>query len=137
MEDDWCDIAPNYSAARVNYSGVTGAQTGYCESMLNEFWTGAKPYFSMVYSEDVFRVRTRSTWKSKHLFYIFLMYIHSYPTKDRFSIPQYSFIYLSYFNDALCLKVCRCPQNTTCIRNEVQRFLQNCYAASEELEWGY
>ena len=91
MEDDWCDIAPNYSAARVDYNGVTGAQTGYCESMLNEFWAGAKPYFSMVYYEDMFRVRTRCTWKSKHLFYIFLVYI---PIQQKTGLPHAIFIFL-------------------------------------------
>ena len=35
-EDKWGDIAVNDPARRANYSGVTGAQTGYCTDTLDE-----------------------------------------------------------------------------------------------------
>jgi len=40
-EDKWGDIAVNDPARRANYSGVTGAQTGYCTDTLDELWASA------------------------------------------------------------------------------------------------
>mmetsp|Transcript_52285 Transcript_52285/g.119278 ORF Transcript_52285/g.119278 Transcript_52285/m.119278 type:complete len:325 (-) Transcript_52285:538-1512(-) len=82
-EDKWGDIAVNDPARRANYSGVTGAQTGYCTDTLDELWASASTFFFAVYHDRQWQQRTRQLWKPKHLFYIFLMYIHSYPAKDR------------------------------------------------------
>ena len=60
----------------------TEAQTGYCEETLDELWSGARQHFSVVFRGGAFQQRQRDTWRPKHYFFVFLMYIHLYPAKD-------------------------------------------------------
>ena len=83
MEETWSQIATNYCKKRRDHvHGVTGTQTGYSEEVLDELWAGARQHFSMCYYDGAWRQRTRMKWRSKHYFYIFLMYIHTYPPTD-------------------------------------------------------
>lgn len=84
MGDSWAEIAVDYSVHRRDHAhdGVTSTQTGYSEDALDEMWTGARAHFEMCYYNGPWRRRTRSTWRPKHYFYMFLMYIHVYPPTD-------------------------------------------------------
>lgn len=81
MGDSWAEIAVDYSVHRRDHAhdGVTSTQTGYSEDALDEMWTGARAHFEMCYYNGPWRRRTRSTWRPKHNFCMFLMYIHMSP----------------------------------------------------------
>ena len=75
-EDTWEQIAVNADVNRSHYYGVTGAQVGYCTRTLDELWTGARPFFSLTPARTCGsqpQPRRKTAWRSKHMFYIFLM----------------------------------------------------------------
>ena len=80
----WDTIAVNYDDSRGNFGerSTCSAQTGYCEETLDELWDGTRDHFSLCFNRGAWRRRQREEWRSKHYFYVFLMYIHIYPAKD-------------------------------------------------------
>ena len=80
----WSDIAVNYGDRRGGWGerGTTEAQTGYCEAALDELWTTAASHFTLSFRNGAWNPRQREMWRSKHYFYVFLMYTHLYPAKD-------------------------------------------------------
>lgn len=62
------------------------AQTGYSKSVLETLWSGAKQWFMMVPDDSLLvghmKPRVSDFGRSQHYFYVFLMYIHLYPTNS-------------------------------------------------------
>jgi hypothetical protein len=81
--ETWESVAVHAHANRGGMSAVK-AQTGYPSSVLTLLWESARPHFSKTITSDgFFKQRERELWRSQHYFYVFLMYIHHYPTDNR------------------------------------------------------
>jgi len=80
--ETWGNIGINPEADRSRHHSA--AQTGYAPATLDVLWTSAEPSFTLIYEGNGrYKTRQEEMFKAQHYFYIFLMYIHTYPEEDK------------------------------------------------------